>query len=486
MRTTLVITVITAFATLTLVPFVVASRAAVYAFVISAILVLIYFAYGLVSRGRTPMQSRASRNLVGFLFVAVPLAASLLVFVEEFNIYREWYKPVMISSFTVLFLSNMMFLPLSLAFYRREERQEKNQLFGAPVSIIIPAYNEEKWIGHCIEAVLEADYPSKEIIVVDDGSTDNTYGVASRYVRHGVIVLRKPNGGKASALNYGMLYATGEIIVTVDADSIISRDTLKNLLTPFKDPKVVGVAGNVKVVNPVNWLTKNQALEYITQLNITRRATSYYGVVQVMPGPLAAFRKKEAVALGKYDRVTLTEDFDLTVKLLKTGGVIQAPPGAFAYTEAPSTLSSLYRQRLRWYRGNIQVLLRHSDAFRVSRYGFLTYLVFPLLVVQQLVIPILGVAAIPAAIMIIINGGIGYVLKLLAAFVILQSLISLTALDMENEDVRMVLYAPFAVVGYKHLLDIIAFKSIIDILVLRRRPRWTRAEKKGLQIPTRS
>ncbi|MCS7133506.1 MAG: hypothetical protein NZ921_01725, partial [Candidatus Caldarchaeum sp.] len=111
MRTTLVITVITAFATLTLVPFVVASRAAVYAFVISAILVLIYFAYGLVSRGRTPMQSRASRNLVGFLFVAVPLAASLLVFVEEFNIYREWYKPVMISSFTVLFLSNMMFLP---------------------------------------------------------------------------------------------------------------------------------------------------------------------------------------------------------------------------------------------------------------------------------------------------------------------------------------------------------------------------------------
>ncbi|MCS7110540.1 MAG: glycosyltransferase, partial [Candidatus Caldarchaeum sp.] len=175
MRTTLVITVITAFATLTLVPFVVASRAAVYAFVISVSLVLIYFAYGLVSRGRTHMQSRASRNLVGFLFVAVPLAASLLVFVEEFNIYKEWYKPVMISSFTVLFLSNIMFLPLSLAFYRREGSEEKNQLFGAPVSIIIPAYNEEKWIGHCIEAVLEADYPSKEIIVVDDGSTDNTY-----------------------------------------------------------------------------------------------------------------------------------------------------------------------------------------------------------------------------------------------------------------------------------------------------------------------
>ncbi|MDW8084410.1 MAG: glycosyltransferase [Candidatus Caldarchaeum sp.] len=484
MRTTIIISVSTAFATIALIPFVVGSITAVYAFIASALLCLAYFVYGLFAT-RKPNQSE-KKTLIGFLIVVVPILTSLLVFVEEFNFYREWYRPIMISSFTVLFLSNMLFLPLSLAFYRREEKKMEKEYFVAPVSVIVPAYNEEKWIGHCIEALLEAEYPSKEIIVVDDGSTDGTYDVASRYVKHGVMVLRKPNGGKASALNFGMLFATGEIIVVVDADSIVTRDTFKHLLAPFKDPKVVGVAGNVKVVNPVNWLTKNQALEYVTQLNIVRRATSYYGVVQVMPGPLAAFRRKEAVAVGKYDRVTLTEDFDLTVKLLKTGGVIQSPPGAFAYTEAPSKLSSLYRQRLRWYRGNIQVLLRHSDAFRVSRYGFLTYLIFPLMVVQQVVIPVLGVAAIPAAVLIILYGGLWYVLKLFAAFSLLQLLISMTALDMEGEDVRLVVYAPFAVVGYKHLLDLIAFKAIIDILILRRKPKWTRAEKLGLEAATRA
>ncbi|MEM4274217.1 MAG: glycosyltransferase family 2 protein, partial [Candidatus Caldarchaeum sp.] len=370
--------------------------------------------------------------------------------------------------------------------YSREEKGVAGQTYFPPVSVIVPAYNEEKWIGHCIEALLENDYPSKEIIVVDDGSTDRTYEIASRYVRRGVTVLRKPNGGKASALNYGMLFATGEIIVTVDADSILTRDTLRWIVMPFRDEKVVGVAGNVMVVNRQNWLTKNQALEYVTQLNIARRATSFLGVVQVMPGPLAAFRRSMAATLGGYDRITLTEDFDLTVKLLKTGGVIQAPPGAFAFTEAPARLRDLYKQRLRWYRGNTQVLIRHSDAFRVRRYGRLSQLVFPLMVLQQIVIPVLGVAAIPAAIFIILAGGLGYVLRLFAVFSVLQLCLSLIALDIQDEDVRLGIYAPFAVVGYKHLLDIIALKAVFDILVLRRKPKWTRAEKKGLEATLRS
>jgi cellulose synthase/poly-beta-1,6-N-acetylglucosamine synthase-like glycosyltransferase len=191
---------------------------------------------------------------------------------------------------------------------------------------------------------------------------------------------------------------------------------LRNIVKPFMDPHVVGVAGNVKVVNQVNWLTKNQALEYLTQLNIIRRATSFFGAVQVMPGPLAAFRRQQAIQVGRYDRETLTEDFDITVKLQKAGGVIQAPSNAYAYTEAPSKLSSLYKQRLRWYRGNTQVLLRHKDALSNPRYGFLNYLIFPLLVTQQIVAPILGVLAIPAAVMTILAGGAAYVLFLSTGF----------------------------------------------------------------------
>jgi cellulose synthase/poly-beta-1,6-N-acetylglucosamine synthase-like glycosyltransferase len=468
--------------TVILTPFIVSSLSVWLVFAASSILYLTSLFYGL-RRGRFYREElRKSRYaFVSYALVITPLASSLFILVEEFNVLGEWYKPIMLSSFSIVYLTNFMAVPLAVASKHREKQITASMPYIVPLTVIIPAYNEEKWIGHCIEAVLEADYPSKEVIVVDDGSTDNTYEVASRYASRGVTVLRKPNGGKASALNYGLLFATGEVVVCIDADSIIGRETLKNIVEPFMDPHVVGVAGNVKVVNQVNWLTKNQALEYLTQLNIIRRATSFFGAVQVMPGPLAAFRRQQAIQVGRYDRETLTEDFDITVKLQKAGGVIQAPSNAYAYTEAPSKLSSLYRQRLRWYRGNTQVLLRHKDVLSNPRYGFLNYLIFPLLVTQQIVAPILGVLAIPAAVMTILAGGVAYVIFLVLVFSLLQTMLSFTALALDGEDVRLAIYAPYAVVGYKHLLDIFAVKAVFDILVLRRRPRWTRAEKVGLE-----
>jgi len=468
--------------TVILTPFIVSSLSVWLVFAASSILYFTILVYAL-KKGRFYREDlrRSRYAFLSYALVITPLASSLFIMVEEFNVVGEWYKPLMLSSFSIVFLTNLMAVPLAVASKSQEKKMIDSTVYVVPVTVLIPAYNEEKWIGHCIEAVLEADYPSKEVIVIDDGSTDNTYEIASRYASRGVTVLRKPNGGKASALNYGLLFASGEIVVCVDADSIIGRETLKNIVKPFIDPHVVGVAGNIKVVNQVNWLTKNQALEYLTQLNIMRRATSFFGAVQVMPGPLAAFRRVQALQIGRYDKETLTEDFDITVKLQKAGGVIQAPSNAFAYTEAPSKLSSLYRQRLRWYRGNTQVLLRHRDALHNPRYGFLNYLIFPLLITQQIVAPILGVLAIPAAILIILSGGAAYVVFLLLVFSLLQTLLSFTALALDDEDVRLAIYAPYAVVGYKHLLDIFAVKAVFDILVLRRRPRWTRAEKIGLE-----
>ena len=468
--------------TVILTPFIVSSLSVWLVFAASSILYFTILVYAL-KKGRFYREDlrRSRYAFLSYALVITPLASSLFIMVEEFNVVGEWYKPLMLSSFSIVFLTNLMAVPLAVASKSQEKKMIDSTVYVVPVTVLIPAYNEEKWIGHCIEAVLEADYPSKEVIVIDDGSTDNTYEIASRYASRGVTVLRKPNGGKASALNYGLLFASGEIVVCVDADSIIGRETLKNIVKPFIDPHVVGVAGNIKVVNQVNWLTKNQALEYLTQLNIMRRATSFFGAVQVMPGPLAAFRRVQALQIGRYDKETLTEDFDITVKLQKAGGVIQAPSNAFAYTEAPSKLLSLYRQRLRWFRGNTQVLLRHRDALHNPRYGFLNYLIFPLLITQQIVAPILGVLAIPAAILIILSGGAAYVVFLLLVFSLLQTLLSFTALTLDDEDVRLAIYAPYAVVGYKHLLDIFAVKAVFDILVLRRRPRWTRAEKIGLE-----
>ncbi|MEM2095995.1 MAG: glycosyltransferase family 2 protein [Candidatus Caldarchaeum sp.] len=482
MKATIPTAAVLAFATIILTVFIVSSVAAWLCFVASVLLCVGVMVQSFRKGPFYREEVRKSRYpVLAFLIVLVPLFSSAFIFVEESVRSLDWYRPIMLSSFTILFFINLMALPLALLTKRREESNQDRQPFLIPISVIVPAYNEEKWIGSCIEAILESDYPSKEVIVVDDGSTDRTYEIASRYRDRGVTVLRKPNGGKASALNYGMLFASGSVIVSVDADTIINREALKYLIKSFEDPKVVGVAGNVRVVNRVNWLTKNQALEYITQINIVRRATSFFGVVQVMPGPLAAFRRSYAESVGKYDKATITEDFDITVKLLKTGGVIQSHSKAFAYTEAPSKLSGLYKQRLRWYRGNTQVLLRHRDALRNPKYGHLNLLIFPLLVIQQIIAPTLGVLAIPAAALVIMAGGLGYVLLLLAVFILLQSILSFMALDIEDDDVRQAVYAAFAVVGYKQILDIIALKSVIDVMVLRRKPKWTSAQKDGLK-----
>jgi len=476
-----VVMVFLSFATMFLSTYIVSSLVAWIVLIISSLLFLFVTLHELrVGRFHREELRRSKIAKTPLAIIIVPVVSSALVFLSEFNFLQDWYKPIMISSLTIIFFTNMFSLPLALASKKFEDELLKETTFP-PISVIIPAYNEEVWIRSCIEAVLEADYPSKEVIVVDDGSVDRTYEFASLYRTKGVIVLRKPNGGKASALNYGIRFSSADIIVSVDADTIISREALKHIVAPFKNHNVVGVAGNIHVVNKVNWLTKNQALEYITQLNIIRRATSYLGVVQVMPGPLAAYRKTHFYTVGGYDKFTLTEDFDVTVKLQKTGGIIQAPSQAKAYTEAPKALKSFYRQRIRWYRGNLQVLLRHRDALINPRYGHLTNIIFPLLVIQQIAVPVLGVAAIPAAVMIALAGGLPYVIMLFLVFTLLQSFISLIALDLDDEDVRMALYAPFAVIGYKQLLDIIAFKAIIDVLILRRRGMWTRAEKFGLE-----
>src|SRR2546428_517778 len=140
------------------------------------------------------------------------------------------------------------------------------------LSVLVPAYNEEKVIARTIEGLLETEYPKKEIIVIDDGSKDKTLEIASSY-KSKVKVLHKENGGKASALNYGIAFAGGDIVVIVDADTIVGRQALKQVVKGFgRDEKVAAVAGNIKVRNRKNWITWCQALEYVAGIEIIRRA----------------------------------------------------------------------------------------------------------------------------------------------------------------------------------------------------------------------
>lgn len=244
---------------------------------------------------------------------------------------------ILTTALTIDFFSNFLALPLSLYHKYLEDKSAGQDVRVLPsVSIIVPAHNEQKTISRCLDSLLEVEYPKKEILVIDDGSDDRTYEIALGYQRNGVKVFHRPKaGGKSMAMNTGILFSSGEIIVTCDADSLISRRAIRNIVKRFADSRVNAVAGNVKVLNVDRLVTKCQALEYIVNENIYRRVFDVFGVVPVVPGPLAAFRRSSLEEVGFYDKDTLTEDFDVTIQILKTGKVVQVMSDAFVYTEYP-------------------------------------------------------------------------------------------------------------------------------------------------------
>ena len=407
------------------------------------------------------------------LFLALPFIFGAILF------YYDVFSPLLIvlmMGLTFTFFYN--FLTVPLAIYHQSQESKVQPTGYPPVSIIVPAYNEERCLGRTIETLIEVDYPDKEIIVVDDGSTDRTYEIAQSYRHQGVTVLHRPNGGKSAALNYGLLFARGEIIITVDADSLIARTAIKEVVKGFHNPEVGAVCGNVKVLNWNNFLTRCQALEYIVSINVVRRAFDIFGIVTVVPGVLGAFRREVLTGGGFYDWDTLVEDFDVTVKTLKAKRIVQASSVASAYTEAPPTLSDLIKQRLRWYRGNFQTILKHRDIFLNPRFGFLHKLAAPFILISMIFLPFAGIVVIISAITIIWAGNGHELLYPFGLFISLQFLLSALAIQLDNEDMKLLLYSPFFVIGYKHLIDWIMIRSLFDIL-LKRKVTWTRVERIG-------
>jgi len=371
-----------------------------------------------------------------------------------------------------------LFVPMAVLSKYREDVQEEVQSYPK-ISIIVPAYNEEKVVANSIEGLLETKYPKMEIIFVDDGSTDNTLKIASRY-KDKIQVLHKENGGKASALNYGLVYATGEIVVIVDADTIIGRQSLKEIVKGFQvDENVAAVAGNIKVRNRVNWITKCQALEYITGIQIVRRAFDVFGSITIVPGALGAFKKSLLMEAGAYGKDTIVEDFDQTIKLLKAGLVTQGSAKATAYTEAPNTLKDFCAQRKRWYRGNIQVLKRHSDALTNPRYGYLQRLSLPYLFLGMVITPIIGFTSVANAILGIVLGDGWYVLQVTMIFTTVHFLMTALAIRIDGEDSKLIWYAGFMVFGYKQIVDALLLKALIE-QIQNKKATWTSAKRIGV------
>jgi cellulose synthase/poly-beta-1,6-N-acetylglucosamine synthase-like glycosyltransferase/peptidoglycan/xylan/chitin deacetylase (PgdA/CDA1 family)/spore germination protein YaaH len=260
------------------------------------------------------------------------------------------------------------------------------------VTVLIPAHNEESVIVQTVTSVLLADWKDLQIIVVDDGSTDKTGELLDANFSHEprVHIIHQVNRGKAAALNLAMSLAETEIVVTIDADTEIEPDAIRNLLRHFSDPKTGAVAGNVKVGNRSRWLTRWQALEYITSQNMEKRAFDLLNCITVVPGALGAWRKKAIEATGGINADTVAEDADLTIAIRRLGWRVSYDEDAIAWTEAPEKVSQLIRQRFRWTFGTLQSFWKHSGTLFRPKYGTLGWVALPNIFVFQLVLPLIS------------------------------------------------------------------------------------------------
>ncbi len=269
---------------------------------------------------------------------------------------------------------------------KREAGRTFTPGYQRPVSVVIAAYNEAKVINKTIATIMSSDYPDIDVLVVDDGSKDDTAEVVRAvYGNHPrVTIIRKENGGKASALNLGIKQCRGEIVVALDADTVFAPDTIAKLVRHFHDPAVGAVSGNVKVGNRNNPLTIWQAVEYITSQNFDRRAFELLNCITVVPGAVGAWRKDAVILAGLYSSQTLAEDTDLTFKIRRLGYRILTDNAALAYTEAPDTVHDLAKQRFRWAFGTLQCLWKHRPMLFNPRYGAFGTVALPSLWVFQI------------------------------------------------------------------------------------------------------
>ena len=455
---------------------------ATYLIIVSLVFAGAIIFYQLISaRGKLSSKFKYKKKTVSPFAIIMIVLPFVLAFVAAYEGYSLWESPnriIILWGMTITFWSTLMFVPLAV-YSKYRENAIPDPIVYPSLSVLVPAHNEEKVIARTIEGLMETDYPNKEIIVIDDGSKDRTLEISNTYKKQ-VKVLHKEHGGKASALNHGLAYAKGEIVVIVDADTIIGREALKQVVKGFgTDKNVAAVAGNIKVRNRMNWLTWCQALEYIAGIEIIRRAFDFFGSITIVPGALGAFRRTALEEAGSYHKDTLVEDFDATIKVLKSGFVIQGSTTSTAYTEAPQTLHDFYKQRKRWYRGNVQVLTRHMEALFNPRYAFLYKLAFPFMIISMVVLPFVGVSVIVTSIMEIIAGRGLFVLGLFLLFMLLQCLQSALAVRIDRDDPKLILFSPFLVLGYKQLVDFLLIKATLESL-FKRKAVWTSAKRIGV------
>lgn len=278
---------------------------------------------------------------------------------------------------TVFFgLFTSIFFLLTLVEFVPRERRHKMKGYEK-VCIIVPCYNEEGTVGKTVESLLAMDYPKDklEIVVVDDGSTDNTYRIAKRYEKEGVLIYRKKNGGKHTALNYALKRTDAAYVGALDADSFVHPQALKRMMPHFQKQRVIAVTPSMKIHEPKTWLQHVQWTEYLLGIFL-RKVFTYLGAQHVTPGPFSIYKKEFFEKHGYYRPAHNTEDIEIALRIQANNYEIDNAHDAYVYTVGPARWKGLWNQRIRWYHGFVRNIEDYSYLFHPS-HGHLGIFVLP-------------------------------------------------------------------------------------------------------------
>ena len=408
----------------------------------------------------------------------------------------------------------------------------------APISVLLPAYNEEAGIVESVRSLLALRYPELEVVVVDDGSTDATLErlveafdlarvrkalrttvptapVRATYASRShpeLWVVEKENGGKADALNAGLNAARYPYVCAIDADAVLEEEALLRVAKPvLDDPTLVAATGGiVRIANgcriehgqvtevglPRSRLATVQVVEYLRAFLVGRVGWSRLGSLLIISGAFGLFRRSLVESVGGWATDTVGEDVELVVRLhrrLRESGEdyrIEFTPDPVCWTEAPEDLRTLSRQRRRWQRGLAETLWRHrAVAFR-PRYGVLGLVAFPYFIVFELLGPAVQLLGLPATIAAASVGAVSpmFLASFLIVSVLLGILLSIAALALEefnfrrhvrtSEVVRLVAYAVVENLGFRQLNDAWRLQAFVDLA--RHRTEWGAMRRRGL------
>jgi Glycosyltransferases, probably involved in cell wall biogenesis len=381
-----------------------------------------------------------------------------------------WVGNFLTSLFIIFIILGIARLIFMMILTSREKRKkvilDNNLLENAPlVSIIVPAYNEEVNAVSSLNNLLKQDYPNFNIIFVDDGSKDETYKRVYEALsgNEKMRIFTKPNGGKASALNFGIQHTNAEYVVCIDADTKLYPNAVSLMMLHFLDKSnnenVGAVAGNVKVGNQINMLTKWQAIEYTTSQNFDRLAYANINAITVVPGAIGAFKKAAIDEAGGFTTDTLAEDCDLTIRILKAGYRIVNENKAIAMTEAPEKTKQFIKQRTRWTFGVMQTFWKHRDTLFDKKYKGLGIWAMPNILIFQFLIPFFSPLADIFMLVGIFAGnaekiGIYYLL-----FMLVDISISVLAFIFEKEKLSKLFWIIPQRFVYRWIMYIVLFKS---------------------------